>query len=480
VNSEIVANSTIKYGGGIFNNGTLTITESEITQNTVIGDFGQGGGVSIQGGTVTLNASTVLSNSASFNGGGIYLEDHPRGDEMLVLNYTRLEGNVAAYGGGGGMYSGSVLTVMHSTFVNNAARYGGGMVQKFSSATITDSAFLRNHATKVTGASGGGGLYNEAEQMTIARTVFDGNESTTEGGGLVNVMSSAIAQDLRIGESTFSNNTSGTLGGAIFNLKGAMTLANSTVTLNRAGTHGGGITTQAQLSLVNTTITANRAPKGAGLDTNKETILWNTILANNVGANCDALKGLNDQGHNLDSGNTCTLKHPTSLKNTDAKLDTAGLQDNGGPTNTIALEADSPANDGGNDVTCGTSPVNGIDQRQIVRPQGPHCDIGAYESEIANPCAAAPAKPVLVSPANGTTIQGSKAKLSWNTVYCGYTYRAEIRQDFKKGELVTNKATGHLNVGSKKLETGHTYFWRVIACNTFGCTASKYFKFKLQ
>jgi hypothetical protein len=52
------------------------------------------------------------------------------------------------------------------------------------------------------------------------------------------------------------------------------------------------------------------------------------------------------------------------------------LQDNGGFTQTMALGAGSPAIDTGEDVSC---PAN--DQRGVSRPQGDHCDIGAFEYE---------------------------------------------------------------------------------------------------
>jgi hypothetical protein len=52
----------------------------------------------------------------------------------------------------------------------------------------------------------------------------------------------------------------------------------------------------------------------------------------------------------------------------------SGLGFHGGPTRNTTVKANSPAVDGGNDATCATS-----DQRGIARPQGAHCDIGAFE-----------------------------------------------------------------------------------------------------
>jgi hypothetical protein len=60
-------------------------------------------------------------------------------------------------------------------------------------------------------------------------------------------------------------------------------------------------------------------------------------------------------------------------------LDPAGLQGNGGPTQTIALtdSTTDPALDHGDAATCAAGPVDGLDQRGF--PRTPPCDIGAYE-----------------------------------------------------------------------------------------------------
>jgi hypothetical protein len=64
----------------------------------------------------------------------------------------------------------------------------------------------------------------------------------------------------------------------------------------------------------------------------------------------------------------------------DPKL--GALADNGGSTQTFALLPGSPAIDKGDDATCAASPVNNLDQRGETRPKGPHCDIGAFESNL--------------------------------------------------------------------------------------------------
>ena len=77
----------------------------------------------------------------------------------------------------------------------------------------------------------------------------------------------------------------------------------------------------------------------------------------------------------------------TSFCNTTPLLDPAGLASNGGPTQTIALEAGSPAINAGNETICAAPPVNNLDQRGFVRPGmgATNCSIGAYEFDAAPP-----------------------------------------------------------------------------------------------
>jgi hypothetical protein len=111
----------------------------------------------------------------------------------------------------------------------------------------------------------------------------------------------------------------------------------------------------------------------------------NTILDNVLsgGGNCDGFFGygftFRDGGYNVDSGTSCGFTQATgSLSNTNPLLDPAGLQDNGGRTQTIALQPDSPAVDLVGEGAC---PPPTTDQRGVERPQGEACDSGAFELE---------------------------------------------------------------------------------------------------
>jgi hypothetical protein len=110
--------------------------------------------------------------------------------------------------------------------------------------------------------------------------------------------------------------------------------------------------------------------------------LQNSILANNTGGNCHGT--LNSRGYNLSSDNSCSFDGAGDLNNTDPEL--GPLQNNGGPTDTMALLPGSPAIDAGNPGGCTDSQGHLLktDQRGMPRPdkEDPSgCDIGAYEKQ---------------------------------------------------------------------------------------------------
>jgi hypothetical protein len=98
------------------------------------------------------------------------------------------------------------------------------------------------------------------------------------------------------------------------------------------------------------------------------------IVANQVvGPDCET--PIVSGGHNLDRDGTCSLAATGDQPHTDPLL--GPLQDNRGPTWIHALLPGSPA------VNAGTNPdCPATDQRGITRPQGPPCDIGAFEFDL--------------------------------------------------------------------------------------------------
>ncbi len=73
-------------GGAIANQGTLTVSDSTLSRNSVDGPNSRGGGIYNGGGTVTVSGSTLSSNSATGAHGGANLIEAgaSRGDSKMV------------------------------------------------------------------------------------------------------------------------------------------------------------------------------------------------------------------------------------------------------------------------------------------------------------------------------------------------------------------------------------------------------------
>ena len=181
--------------------------------------------------------------------------------------------------------------------------------------------------------------------MTIRNSTFSDNADC----GISNGGDGGIAIVLN---STFTGN--GEAGGDIITgVQGRTTVANSTFT-DIDGSHGGGISNIAEstMSVSNSTFYSVPIINSAYEST---LTLRNTIVANSsTGSNCTG--DITDGGGNLSfPDSTCPGI------NSDPML--GPLQNNGGPTETMAPGPGSPAIDAGDDAICAAPPVNNLDQR---------------------------------------------------------------------------------------------------------------------
>lgn len=191
--------------------------------------------------------------------------------------------------------------------------------------------------------------------VTISNSTISNNFAGTRGGGLLN------EDTIDISNVTFSGNEAGKEGGAIHNT-GDMTINNTTIYNNFTEGTGGGIYSvdaTASVSVKNTIVAGNNALVG-GFD------LAGTFssLGYNLIGTSGSTAGFID-GFNGDIVGTNSQRIDPAL---------SVLQDNGGPTLTHALLAGSRAIDAG-DNTDGVS----IDQRGATRPTDTTSDIGAFE-----------------------------------------------------------------------------------------------------
>ena len=427
------------WGGGIFiaPYASVSIDLSSVDGNSA---GAEGGGVFVDGSTYddcgVRAAHTSEKPLAAFGGNPLKPADEEGEEESetatpeLAVEQSTIEGNTVEEGVGGGI----------RLYVAPCGGYG---IAKASTATERRASFRaarasRAKASGATRATGPGARpateqLSEPEmlisQSTIAKNRAEGfEEYTGEGGG--------IYEEAWGGEPEYDP------------------IVNSTITENFATYTGGGVAISDELDeLISDTVYDNtiepeiaeeegeeggsedarhaaRGARRAGRDVlgdeeptpggnlyvNSEEefgalYLRDTIVAEPKGSevgNCEGFVTslLEGEGFNLDypstpaeggSGDTCGMsKGEADLVGVEPKFE-GGLQDNGGPTSTIALSSTSPA--------IGVVPVKEncesaetgpglVDQRGDKRPgiAGDGCDIGAYEYQEEPPAEEEPVK----------------------------------------------------------------------------------------
>lgn len=321
-------------------------------------------------------ATTTIRWGSSVSDPDRILDVTGSGTDLTLSGVTIREGETDGLGDGGGAVrtgTGTTLTITGAVLTANFV-FEGGAIANVGIATLTDVTITEN-----TGSFRGGGISNGGT-MTLIDVTLAGNSTQGgegDGGGIYN------QGTLTVDRVAFHNNDAATVGdgAALANDGGTATLTNVTMSGNVAGHDGGGLFNEAgTMTLNNATITGNTADgdnggggQGGGIARIAGTVnIRNTIVAGNVditGENPDCFGVVTSQGHNLVQNTAgCTgLAGPGEITGQDPKL--GPLADNGGPTQTHALLAGSPAIDAGGPDCAPT------DQRGLPR----NCDIGAYE-----------------------------------------------------------------------------------------------------
>jgi hypothetical protein len=290
----------------------------------IFGIFWVGGGIYIgETHIVTLNDCIIKDNHTDEYGGGIYNEG------QLTMNRCTVSGNSAALAGGG---------------IYNTPTGMGNTGQMW----LTDCTISENSVTESDGQ--GGGIWNSGT-LTINKCCISGNHASKGSG--IHTMPDATA-----------------------------TLTNCTISGNSGNGAGGGIRNWGNMWCYSVTISENHCSVGGGFSNDgapARMYFRNCIVSSNTatsagnnGYDTNSGDGVESEGHNIDSENSCYFNDSTDQRNTNPLL--GPLQDNGGPTFTHALLHGSPAIDAGSNTGAPAT-----DQRGTPRPQGTFCDIGAYE-----------------------------------------------------------------------------------------------------
>jgi len=310
-------------------------------------------GVTIQNGYLVTGINS---------GCGIYNEGLLNLNDMVITN-----NHCAGYGGG--IYNLNALAVSDSTINLNTSFFGGGGIGESGSfLSIMNSTISGNSST----GSNGGGILSGGTETRISNSTISSNSAYGSGGGIYN-----SSQNLIIINSTLIANLANFNGGAIFNKStGQMNVYNSTIAFNGAdwdadinGGQAGGVYNAGFFNLRNTLLAGNSVSGAPVYDDCGGTI--SSYGRNLIGAPYDYTSG------------SCTVYTGSGTWAQLNDLNLLGnLQDNGGPTKTVALLPGSNAIDGADPVLGCINSSNVVlpaDQRGHARVVGASCDIGAFE-----------------------------------------------------------------------------------------------------
>jgi hypothetical protein len=427
-------------GGGIYNGGTLTIIDSNISGNNGV----YGGGAIASRGTLTVNNCRISANIGE-PGGGIYssgagllsVTDSIISDNselgLLAVNELTVSNSIISNNQGGGIMA-STLTVTGSTIsgntpylglggfrgggihgnqviVNNSTvsnnsksdGYGGGIIAAsgsiansrvlgntiengdgggiYGGGTITNSTISGNRANN----GNGGGIYGNGE---VSNSSVSDNTASGSGGGIYN------SDKITVSNTTVSGNAAFVHGGAIYN-SDKLTVSNTTISSNTASGAGGGIYNifgqycdeegcypRGTAYMINSTITFNTAAMGGGIFSFSSAVtetLNNTIVAGNTGQGADISGAIDAASHSLigDTGSSGGIPNGVNGNIVGVNPLLGPLQNNGGPTMTHGLLPGSPAVNAGENILA----IGSTDQRGLgfARIFGGTVDIGSFE-----------------------------------------------------------------------------------------------------
>lgn len=352
--------------------------------------------------TVVTRAEIVIDNEVILDAGGDLTVDGNMDHRVFSVpeGATATLDGFTVTGGTGLQYVGSItnlgtLHVIRSQVSGNASTG----IQNFGTLTLTDSGVSSNSGDGVQSLNPNVGLPNEGFAVaTVTNCVLSDNDHDgLASQGEATLMDTTISNNgisgiRNEGNASLTNCTVSAnarlvpvpategdeVGSGVDNLsEGEMVLTNTTVSGNGAiGLFNGRV---GKVTLVSCTMAEHSV---ADIGNNGDATLVNTVVAG--GCDPNGLGDITSGGHNVESpGQTCGLDTDGTdiddVSPEDLKL--GPLQDNGGPTETRALDAGSIAINAIPEADCLDAEGEPLvtDQRGEPRPGGGTCDVGAFE-----------------------------------------------------------------------------------------------------
>lgn len=263
----------------IASTGRLTLRNQILLSGSVTGN---GGGILNNGGSLTLDNVWLHMGHANGNGAGIY----SNGGTLQIQGST-FASNTAANGAGLYTTGGTTTSITHTTFAENSATQDGGALYNGGPLTIVLGGFANNSAGRY-----GGAIHNHTlSTATLNASIFDANTAVTRGGAINNQGTLTLTGNTLVYHNTVTGSTAS--GGGVYNATGSQLTLRYTVVTENTAANGGGIRSEGTLSVEsNTEFTLNQATQQGGalyIGDGVVTITNTRILSNTAGTNGGAI-----------------------------------------------------------------------------------------------------------------------------------------------------------------------------------------------
>ncbi len=188
--SALIFNNNARLGGGIYNSGSFTMSGGSINENH---SGGAGGGVlNYTSGTFTMTGGLISGNATERSGAGVCNWE----GQFIMSDNAVISHNVSTdtYGGGGGVFNfNGTFTMNGGSINNNKAPKGGGGVENYAENnykiifTMNGGTIFGNEAGKL-----GGGIWHHVYHINSsdnAEGLFVMNGGTVSRNSLTDTSS---------------------------------------------------------------------------------------------------------------------------------------------------------------------------------------------------------------------------------------------------------------------------------------------------
>ncbi|GAB6391713.1 MAG: InlB B-repeat-containing protein [Treponematales bacterium] len=232
--ASVSGSNRASQGGGVYvHSGTFTMNDSASVSGNGTSITTSGGGVYVYGGTFTMNSGSVQNNTASSDGGGVFVN--------TSATFTMSGGEVKS-NTGGGVYTNGTVSMSGSASVsyNTATSSGGGVFVGNGTFAMAGSASVSDNSSS---ASSGGGVYVHDGTFTMDGGSVSNNTASGSGGGGGGVYVNQNGTFTMGGSASVSDNStssSSSQGGGVFSI-GTFTMNGSASVWGNTAPTGGGV-----------------------------------------------------------------------------------------------------------------------------------------------------------------------------------------------------------------------------------------------